>query len=196
MAENDQSNVQFIEIPPIFYSDLTGEPFHECINCGKNLLLPGTPYMIEKAFIQTQPHQTKNTVFEYAMCFDCWEITKKSLSKESMEKINAYFARNVNLEERRKKFENNKNIDDWLKECIVSGESVKSMKEYQIACQCDGPYMAYHYLPYLISGEVMDEVMELLSEKTLGEMDNFKKRLTSPSPDIEELFNRKKVLPL
>jgi hypothetical protein len=196
MSEKDQNKVQFIEIPPIFYSDLTGEPFHECIHCGKNLLLPGIPYMIEKAFIQTQPHQTKNTIFEYAMCYDCWEETKNSLSRESMERINDWFARHVDMDQRMLKFENNSNVDDWLRECIVSGANVESLKEFQIACQCDGPYMAFHYLPYLISGEVMDEVMELLSEKTLGEMDNFKKRLTSPSPDIEELFNRKKVLPL
>lgn len=194
MSDKDHIIASFSEIPPVFYSDLTSKPFRECINCGKNLLNPGTLYMIEKAIVQTQPHRTKNTIYEYAMCFDCWEETRKTLSQESLKRIAAYFANRVDMEKRRKQLEKSTDVDDWLNACIVSGEPIESMNEYQIACQCDGQYMAYHYLPYLLSGKVAEELMGLLSAKTLGEMDDFKRRLTTPSPDLEELFTKPKLL--
>ena len=193
MADQKPEHIKFKKIPPEFYSDLTGQPFDSCINCGKNLLIPGTIYMIEKAIVQTQPHLTKNTIFEYAMCYSCWEETKKSLSAESLQNMQDYFAERVDFQKRNSVLKESDEMDDWLGSCIVKGKHKNELKEYQIACQCDGPLMAYHFLPYLISGEVMDEVMDLLSEKTLGEMDDFKNRLTTPSPDLEELFDKKKV---
>ena len=194
MSDQQPEHIKFSAIPPEFYSDLTGEPFDSCVNCGKNLLIPGTLYIIEKAIVQTQPHQTKNTIFEYAMCFDCWEETKKSLSAESLQNIQEYFAQRVDFKNRISDLKEEESMDKWLGSCIVKGKDRSELKEYQIACQCDGPYMAYHFLPYLISGEVMEELMELLSEQTLGEMDNFKKKLTAPDPDLEELFDKKKIL--
>ena len=193
---SDKFNIKpkFIPIPPLFHSDLTQEPFKQCVNCNKDLQQPGTPYMIEKAFVQTQPHRTRSTILEYAMCIDCWEEKKKTLSVESLEQINAYFAQYVDLEKRYRLLEERDDFNDWLTECFVSGEKVETMKEFQVACQCDGPWMALHYFPYALSGAVADELMELLSAKTLGEMDDFKRKLTTPSPDLEELFGRKKPL--
>lgn len=150
--------------------------------------------MIEKAIIQTQPHQTKNTVFEYAMCYDCWLKTKEKLSKESLQRIKSYFEERVNLQKRFEEKRNETRLDHWIGNCMITGKSKDELSEYQIACQCDGPEMAHFQMPYLISGEVTDEIMQLLSEQTLGEMDNFKDKLMTPSPDLQELFTRKKIL--
>ena len=194
MPDNENIDARFIKIPPMFYSDLTQQPFKNCINCNKDLMQQGTLYMIEKAFVQTQPQQTRSTILEYAMCYDCWQETQKTLSSESLERIKAFFAKHVDLNKRYESLKDHSNFTDWLQNCLVSGEKVSEMKEFQVACQCDGEYMALHYLPYLLSGTVADELMELLSAKTLDELDDFKRRLTTPSPDLEELFGKKKPL--
>jgi len=196
MSDNENRPPKFIKIPSLFHSDLTQEPFRNCIHCNKDLLQPGTLYMIEKAFVQTQPHRTRSTLMEYAMCIDCWQEIKKTLSIESLERINAFFAKHVDMEKRLASLADKTDFNDWLTECIVSGKPADGMKEFQVACQCDGQHMVLHHLPYMLSGVVADELMELLSAQTLGEMDDFKRKLTSPSPDFEELFNRKKVLPV
>ncbi|MCB0807198.1 MAG: hypothetical protein KDC05_15480 [Bacteroidales bacterium] len=194
MPDDENINARFIKIPSMFYSDLTNEPFKTCIHCNKDLLRPGTLYMIEKAFVQTQPHRTRSTILEYAMCYDCWQKTQKTLSKESLQRINAYFAEHVDLGKRYETFQHETDFNAWVQHCLVTGEDVDEMQEFQVACQCDGEYMALHHFPYLLSGSVADELMELLSAQTLDELDDFKRRLTTPSPDLEELFGKKKPL--
>jgi len=195
--EENNSLFRFVDIPPLFYSDLTGEPFQNCIKCDKDIIKEGEMYLIEKAFTQTLSHQTRSTLFEYAICHSCWETTRKSLSVESMQNIEQFFSQRVDFGSRQEKLfgkQDEIEINDWISNCIVDGSPVEELKEFQVACQCIGNFLLVDQLPYMIGSIAIEEIQELISEKTRDEMEGFKKRLTSPSPDMEELFDRKKLL--
>jgi len=190
---------EYSDIPSIFYSDLTGKPFETCIHCDIDLINSGVNYIIEKAFIQTLPYLVKNTIFEYAMCLNCWEKVRKNLSVVSLNNLQEFFQKKVDFKLRNKELhskEDNLNIDNWISNCIINNSAMNEAKEFQLACHCIGDQIIYDQLPYMLSGEAADELIELISNQTLGEMDDFKDKLIRPSPDLEELFNKKKLLVL
>lgn len=187
----------FSEIPGIFYSDLSGKPFQHCFQCEKELIKSGENYIIEKAFMQNLTYEIKNTLFEYAMCIDCYKKVHNSFSSKSLDNMRQFFNQRVNFEKRNAellKKGDSCDVNNWISNCLVNDSPINEVKEFQLACHCIGPNIIYDQLPYMISVEAMDEVIELISNETLGEMDDFKKKLTSPSPELEELFNRKKLL--
>ena len=72
-----------MKIPEIFHSTGTGKPFSHCVSCNKELLNSDNPYIIEKAIRQYLEYKTTDTIFEYAMCMDCYMKIDQSLSDES-----------------------------------------------------------------------------------------------------------------
>jgi len=178
---------EFSRIPPRFYSDATGKPFETCLVCGRGLLEPGIQYVIEKAIRNYDNFGTKDTIFEYAMCFSCMDAYRANLSEESNRRIDAYLAQNVDLVKRRHAFMEAENLDvaDWTSNCVVTGQPAGRCQEYQIYCQCDGGNMLFTYMPFMISGEVMDDVVLLLSEKTLGEIGGFMDEYFDLPPELK-----------
>ncbi|MEP5070845.1 MAG: hypothetical protein ABJQ96_09265, partial [Crocinitomicaceae bacterium] len=51
---------------------------------------------------------------------------------------------------------------------------------------CNGNKLNMENPPYMISGEVMDELLPLLSDKTVDEMNGFMNKHFSPDPSIME----------
>ncbi|MFQ5606207.1 MAG: hypothetical protein ACE5HS_23290 [bacterium] len=131
--------------------------------------------MIEKAIKKYEKFNTTDTIFEYAMCLDCYEKVVESFSDTSKTKVEDYFAKNVNLDKRRKTLVEKGilDIDNWLSNCIIKGTPVEEVSQYQICCQCDGKDMLFAHSPFMISGAAIDEIANLLSNKTLGEIDGF-----------------------
>ncbi len=163
------------EIPSVFYSDRDDKPFTHCISCDKYLLENGTLYVIEKAIKKYEKFKTTDTIFEYAMCLNCYHKVWESFSTASKTKMQDYFIRNASFDAKRKTLSETSvlNIEDWLSRCIIKGTSVGEVSEYQICCQCDGKNILFGHSLFMISGEAVDEIANLLSNKTLGEIDGF-----------------------
>lgn len=182
---------EYIKIPKMFFATDTEKPFTNCISCEKNLLQPESAYVIEKVIRQYIEYKTTDTIFEYAMCIDCYQEVSESLSDSSKKNIEKYFNEHVDLEQRRQKFIENKNlnIEDWLSACVIKGTPVSELNEYQIACQCQGPFMLFTHMPMLIGHEAMDEMMQLLSNKTIGEINGFYDKFSGLPPDLKKILN-------
>ncbi len=186
----------WVDIPEQFYSDAEGKPFDKCVVCGKNLLEEGTHYVIEKAMKNYEGYAFSSTVFEYAMCIDCYQEMQKGMSEESMQNLQRYYQgvmesrgnepMMINL--------NTFDINAWLSKCFFREKPVKEMKEYQLIGQFNGRHMVLNTPPMAIGEEVMEEMAELLSEKTRGEMDRFREQFLGPPPEIEELIYGRKLL--
>ncbi len=159
----------FIPVPKIFQSFVTASPFDHCITCDQYLLEDGTQYLIEKAL------NKHDVIFEYAMCLNCAEKMRDTLSKESLQKIESYFNRNSDFTYRNDLIENESydTVEPWIAQCIIKGTPVSDCYEYQIFALCDGRDMLFNQFPYMIGGEAMAECSELLSAKTRDEMDDF-----------------------
>ena len=187
---------EYIKIPKLFYSTETEKPFSHCISCDKYLLQSQSPYVIEKAIKQYPEYKTTDVIFEYAMCMDCYLNINESLSTESKTSIEKYFIENVDLNERRKSLIKNQDlsIEKWTSSCIIKGTPIKELTEYQIACQCDGEYLLFTNMPFIIGNLALDEMMQLLSNKTIGEIRGFYDKFFSPDPDIKKLFDEPKFV--
>ena len=172
------------DIPKEFYSFETNQLFDQCIECNKYLLDAGTEYIIEKAVKTYEGYSAKDTVFDYAICMDCAEVMRKEISKESWESMMRYFQDNMDVMTRLEMQE--QSPDENIKSCMVKKINVADCREYQIYAHCKGGKLNMENPPYMISGEVMEELLPLLSEKTIDEMNGFMNKHFSPDPSIME----------
>lgn len=188
----------FERVPSLFQSTETGRPFERCAACDRYLLDDNAQYVIEKAFRAYPGFDARETVFEYALCTDCRDELMSGFSDESSRRLRAYFDSHIDLEARRKRLvgsgETETTLESWLSECVVTGEPVAEMDEYQVYCECLGPNMLYTFAPFVIGGRAMDEVADLLSNQTLDELNGFADDILGLPPELEELFTRRVVI--
>ncbi|MDQ8204491.1 hypothetical protein [Pelagicoccus sp. SDUM812003] len=164
---------EFSPVPKAFWSFETGRPFQRCTLCDRDLFEPDTNYLVEKAF------RKKETVFEYAMCYDCYQEHQKTLSRKSLKLIDNYFEEHVDIEQRRKEMTaaHQKRTRSWLGHCMIKGTPRWKCEEHQIFGWFVDRDIVFNGLPYMLSGEAMDEIIQLLSPETLGVLEDFSERL-------------------
>jgi hypothetical protein len=182
-------------VPQDFYSSETGKPFTNCRSCDKNLLIPGRRYVIEKAVTHYPQYHANDTIFEYALCYDCYQAVLNTMSDTSKHNIQSYFLENMqHVQQRLMDFIQGKaKVEDLIGFCAVKGTPREELNEYQIACHCNGPYLDDAYPPLMIGHEAMDEIMQLLSNKTLGEIDRFYNDIIDIPPEFKEILTGRPV---
>jgi hypothetical protein len=185
-----------IAIPGQFYSDATGKPFRNCIRCEKNLLMPGTHYLIEKAIRAYSEFETTDTVYEYAVCVSCYIEMRKELSQKSMQNLDTYFKDQADLIRRRDELlkEGSGYFDEWISECIIKHTPLSECSEYQLVCECTGDQLILSQMPYMVSGEAMDEMMDLLSDQTLDFLNGFRDRFLGPPQEVRDILRPSRVI--
>ena len=185
-----------IDIPDRFYSDAEGKPFENCQMCGKFLLTEGTTYVVEKAIKNYKDYDVNSTIFEFAVCIDCHTKVQQGMSDESLANLNRYY-QHIMAEKGNQPIVidvRNFNLDDWLSKCFFKGDEIKEMNEYQLVAQFNGNKMLMNMPPMIIGEKAMEEMAELLSDKTIDEMKGFREKFLGPSPEIEELIYGKKLI--
>lgn len=181
---------EFKSIPKVFKTFVSEEYFRNCIVCNKNLLHDGTQYLIEKAI------KNGYVEFEYSVCLDCAAKMRKQLSSESLQRIEKHFNRQVDLDVRRKRLlnDNGTDIDSWLSQCLFTGSPIDTLDEYQIYAHCDGYDLLFTYMPYMISGEALEDMQKLLSKKTKDELDGFVDDFFSLPPEWKDALKKKDII--
>ena len=181
-------------IPKLFKNDLTGDTFKKCVSCECHLEDEIQGYIIEKAIKPYLGFKSYSTVFEYAMCFSCMETMKNELSEESRTHVEAYFIKKANFGNRPELEEGeDPKVEEWLSSCLVYGSDINDLGECQIMAHCVGSEMIYHQFPYMISGQVSDDMLGLLSVKSKESLDGFKDRVTGGPSEFMELLEKKKM---
>lgn len=180
----DLTRMSDTNIPPEFYSFESNAPFERCIECDKYLLDDETEYLIEKAVKTYDGYEAKDVVFDYAICMDCADDMRKEISKESWESMMKYFQENMDLQHRMEL--QHAPPEEGLKTCMIKKTNIEECREYQVYAHCKGGKLKMDNPPYMISGEVIDELLPLLSDKTIDEMNGFFKKHFSPDPSFFE----------
>ena len=168
-----ETNPNHIPVPEMFWSFETGEPMCNCRLCDAELVESGQAYLIEKAF------KNGETIFEHAICIPCYTRCQEELSIESRARIAAYFAEHADLEGRQQSMldQLGTNHEKWLAHCIVKGYPIQECEEYQIYGFCAGGSLLFGGAPYMVSGEAIDEILDLLSNETLGVLEELSHQL-------------------
>lgn len=163
----------FLPIPDIFWSFETGKPIDHCKLCGRDLLEPGTNYLIEKAF------KNAETIFEHALCLPCYTECHASMSEDSRTRIRDYFTERVDMDARQENFlaSYGTKHEKWISHCMVKGYPIREIDEYQIYGFCIDKDLIFSGAPYMICGDVIEEILELLSAETLGVMSDLSQKL-------------------
>ena len=165
-----------------------------CIGCDLELLETNSDYMIEKAFKSYQGLESYSTIFEYAMCMNCVNKMHNTLSEESRANISSYFQEHAQITTR-VMTSSGTDIMPWLDKCILTNQKAKDIPEFQIYGHCQGKNMILDGYPFMISGKATDDLIELISDKTLDELQNFTDQLTGgPSEFIDILKTRPTIL--
>lgn len=196
MELNQEPGKQHIRIPKSLYSSDTGKPIDKCLMCERYLLAEGTTYMIEKAVRQAGDPKITEVIFEYAMCFECMVKMNNALSTESRQRINQYFETHADLHARGEALLQRKRLTlkPWIDKCLIKNTPIASSAEYQIVCQCEGRNVVFGYMPFALSFEAMDEITNLLSAQSLGEIDDFMGKYFTGPPEVSEILKRRLVL--
>jgi len=180
-----------VPITEEFFNSETKAPFTTCLMC--NGSLEETMYVVEKSFRNIKALHTREIIFEYAMCMNCASAMHFELSEESRARIGAYMAAHVQRKEySASSFEEEKK--STLGRCIVNSTLLEQSAEYSIYALCNGHQMLLGEFPYALSGEAQDEIMQLLSAKSLEVMDDFIGRHFSGPPEVMEILRRRPIL--
>ncbi|MFM9076134.1 MAG: hypothetical protein ACKORJ_11305 [Bacteroidota bacterium] len=181
-------------IPKIFRDSSTGEPFRSCLMCERNLA-EGVDYVIEKSIRNLPSPARTEVLFEYALCMDCAERMRKQLSKESLQRISAFFGSRVNMQERMDLISRPEtSFRDCIGHCLITGVPIKKQREYSLYAQCQGSRLVYGLFPYAVSEAVMEEANELLSAKSREVLNGFIDRYFSGPPEIAAILRKRPVM--
>lgn len=182
--------MKYVEIPSVFYSTETGKLFKRCADCERDLIENDLDYVIEKAVKRFPEYKATDTIFEYAICLECHQKVRQSLSEESIRRVEAYFSEHVDLFKRMQTLIDNPslNVDDWISHCMVKEIPVNELREYQLFGHFKGNRMALSYLPGILSIQSLEELSELLSKKTRDELGGYMDRFAGVPPEFRELF--------
>jgi hypothetical protein len=163
----------FVPIPQDFHSLESDGLFEKCLKCEMELLNSGSPYLIERVFVQQEP------IVEYAMCEACVLASQSELSAESRQAVTDYMLSNIDVGQRLERLsawteEGGDNASELMDRCLFSGTLATESREKQIAAWCLGDQMRVdHVFPLMISGVAIEELNGVLSEKTRGWIDDF-----------------------
>ena len=188
-----------IEIPQLFFDSATGKPFKTCQVCEKQLLDTNSNYIIEKVFRKNISTEKIESMFEYAICFDCALKLTQSYSKESKENMQKYLTENVYesmKEQSNVRLDSERDINEHLSHCSMTGKSVTDLEEYQIVGQFTGSYLSTQMAPFMIGSGAMDDFSDLLSNKTLDEIDDFTGKYLTGPPEFRDYFKTPKRRPI
>ncbi len=165
-------------------------PFQQCTICGKNLLLDGTQYVIEKAIKKYPGFGAQDVLFEYALCMDCLTNMHKAISEQSVKLTTEYFQSRVNLSARREQLlrEAGLRLEAWLSHCLLTGLPQAELDDFHLYAHCDGGDLLFTYLPYLISAQAIDELAGLLSAHTRGVLDDFIDQHFGLPPELRKML--------
>ena len=183
------------DIPQLFHSHESDSLFTNCLCCDEPLLESDYEYVIEKAYTSYSDYKVSDTVFEYAMCLDCLVQLQSQMSKTSLQRVEAYFEEHIDINERMQNaIDEEVDVNDRLSYCMVKGTHIRELSEYQVFGLFRENQMLLGPFPYMIGGAAMDEIAQLLSNQTLGEIDGFMDSHFGLPPELRKLFLDKPVM--
>jgi hypothetical protein len=168
-----------VDIPQIFLASGKNAPIKTCALCGTKLMELYEPYTIEKAFSRNEKTKKYDMVFEYAMCYSCQQTTSGELSKESLSNLKMYFKLYVDFEQRQESMGNPRNFDfaSCINSCIITKKPISSYSEFQIGAYFYRDRLLLENPPFAIGKAAIEEIQELISEKTRDFLDGLKDRI-------------------
>ena len=171
-------------IPKLFESIEADGPFTTCIECERDLRPHAQQYLIEKGI------RGRETVYEYALCLGCVLGMRARFSEESKRDLDAFFDGRADIEARGLELlaTVGPEAGAWIEDCVFCRRPREECPEYQMYAWCSGALVLYSILPYFVCGQCIDLIGEVLSTKTIGDIEDWSDEFLSPPPHLLELL--------
>ena len=182
--KNYQMNYFLFEEPEDMPDALRPEDsplFTHCKQCQQSLQDPPKAYTLEKVFKRYPNTPAPQVLFEYAICDVCASDIREEFSEESAQNMERYFA--AKLQEREQPIE--VAMDERLSKCLLKNTPLIEEQEFAIVARGFGDKMLQSHYPFAISLSAMDELQELISEKTRDLLDDFVGKNFPGPPEFE-----------
>ncbi len=168
----------------------TGNPFEKCFDCQSRLEDCTDGYTIQKAFSKGE------TIIEIAVCHSCQEKLQSEYSTKSREDLWNFFLDRSDIPGRLEKFSPIPvgQIRPWINRCLTCEALLANTDEYTVAVQCLGDQIIYGESPFMVCGECIDSLFELLSEQTKGIYNEWLDRCLPMAPAQPEDAPRRKIM--
>lgn len=176
-------------IPSIFLNYDTGVPFSKCTFCDGNLDTT-SKYAVEKMINQNLVLQSKEIIYEYALCWDCATTMGSDISDDSKLAIQKLYNEHSEVLMRKLDYlhaTDKYTIDSWLERCSLTGKEIRLCGEYSVSCIIEGGNLVYEQTPMVVSDEFMQKLQDVLSKETKESMDGLRQKITDGTPSIEDL---------
>uniref|UniRef100_UPI0040477213 hypothetical protein n=1 Tax=Roseivirga sp. TaxID=1964215 RepID=UPI0040477213 len=186
----DDNREDGLPIPEIFRNSDTKGYLTHCIQCDYELLKGERYYVIEKVFKRYPNLNSTQVLFEYAICSECYENMKESLSAESMQNLTNYMMTKMDVSAMQQRIQQHPNDPQkWMSHCMIHGTPEAEMNEYQIAACFKGDKMVTDFMPpYMIGDLAIEELNALLSKQTKEDMDRFMGDVFGIPPELRKDF--------
>lgn len=199
------------DIPPLFCSDYSEEPFDTCIDCHRELT-DDVMYVIQKHYVSGE------TVFEMALCLECNQTLNDRMSEESRQAIHKFLedraadvqqttpasnaesiedAKDVEVVEVEDdawiiEFPSAPRADDFMQKCAYCGTSREDCHRHAISGLFRGKSVVVQnvaqfnlHWPMLICEKCVEATNELISKKTRDEWNRFVEHNFDGPPGLE-----------
>lgn len=169
-----------MSLPKKLHSDATGELFHNCSVCDKNL--EDKLYFVEKAYHRNLGDREHTAIFEYAICEACKRQMMKKVSRESLFKMQSF------MEQHHEDMEEIMQIESDLEHCSFTQQPLEELDEYHVIAVIKN---GETQMPPLVFGpKMLESYQELLSEETKGFFDDFNDEYIDIPPELKRIFNK------
>ncbi|MCG8475951.1 MAG: hypothetical protein MI784_10805 [Cytophagales bacterium] len=171
-------------IPQEFLNE-EGEPMGACLMCGEKFR-EDSVYTVTKVYKNYPRLDSCQLLFEHAVCLDCVEKTKGSLSEASKQALEEYQQANVTVTPEA--------LERWSECCLFSGIRLADEEEYAYYGIFGGGQIMEGTFPFAVGQTAMEEMYALLSASTKEFLDNFIDKHFSGPPEWKELMKDSPVV--
>ena len=127
--------------------------------------------------------------YELALCYNCEDMMNDSYSDESQERIDKYWKDNFDRRSMLKA--DNYNVDDWIGNCACNGKHLTETNSFNIYGDFKSSKMRIDYFcPYMLSDEVMDDFINLLSNHTIDSLTKLFDVYIDFPPEFRSMFSK------
>jgi hypothetical protein len=193
MANTTSNPSYFVEIPNQLYSESTSQKFSFCIECDQYLLHSNIFYSIHKAIKSYKSYSTDDTIIEFAICRKCEIKLNNTYSKSSMKNLIGYYKQNFDYHGRTELLKNfdTQIMDKFISVCAFKNISIEKLEYYQIYSECRGSELIVSkFSPFILSEIAMEEMINLLSNKTIDSFNDFLDKFIGIPPEFKDVESR------
>ena len=177
-------------IPSFFNNYDTGAPFTTCTFCDVELATK-SKYAIEKMINQNITVQSREIVYEYALCWDCAKTMGSTVSDDSKKAIKELYNEHSETVMRKLGYLHHTekySLESWLERCSLTGKEIRLCGEFSVSGIVEGGNLVYEQSPIVVSDEFMHKLQQVLSKETKEGFDGLRDKILNVSPSIEDLI--------